>query len=94
MAVLKMSDSLLQFTRKSRHISDKIIFISCEGGVTEEEYFGLICELFSDIKSKIQIISVREDLLRVFYALAHIHSTNILLTTNNVESQVLPVFRT
>lgn len=49
--------------RKKRPVSDKIIFLSCEGAVTEEEYFFHIMEIFSSVKSRIQFISVKEDIL-------------------------------
>ncbi|WP_298732640.1 RloB family protein [uncultured Subdoligranulum sp.] len=47
--------------RVVRPQTSKIIFLSCEGSVTEEEYFGLISDIYSGIKSKIQFISVAED---------------------------------
>ena len=47
--------------RKVRPTTSKIIFLSCEGSVTEEEYFNLISDIYSEIKSKIQFISVAED---------------------------------
>lgn len=47
--------------RTVRPKTSKIIFLSCEGSVTEEEYFGLISDIYSGIKSKIQFISVAED---------------------------------
>lgn len=47
--------------RKSRPATSKIIFLSFEGSVTEEEYFNRISELYSEIGSKIQFISVAED---------------------------------
>ena len=47
--------------RKNRPVTSKIIFLSLEGSVTEEEYFDRISELFDGIKSKIQFISVAED---------------------------------
>ena len=50
--------------RSVRPTSSKLIFISCEGVVTEEKYFKILSEtIFNDIKSKIHIISVREDFL-------------------------------
>ena len=52
-------------TKTKRPTSGKIIFISCEGQVTEEEYFEMISNLFSGIKSKIQFISVMEDILSI-----------------------------
>lgn len=47
--------------RITRPETQKIIFLSLEGSVTEEEYFERISELFPEIKSKIQFISVAED---------------------------------
>lgn len=47
--------------RAVRPATSKIIFLSFEGSVTEEEYFIQISSLFSEIKSKIQFISVAED---------------------------------
>ena len=47
--------------RSVRPTTSKIIFLSFEGSVTEEEYFDRVMELFSEIKSKIQFISVAED---------------------------------
>lgn len=52
--------------RKVRPTTSKIIFISCEGSVTEEIYFEkIVSQIFSKIKSKIQFISVREDINRI-----------------------------
>lgn len=47
--------------RRVRPTTSKIIFLSFEGSVTEEEYFECVSNLFGDIKSKIQFISVAED---------------------------------
>lgn len=47
--------------RKIRPTTDKIIFLSCEGCVTEEEYFACVSKLFDEIKTKIQFVSVAED---------------------------------
>lgn len=47
--------------RRSRPASNKIIFVSCEGSVTEEEYFRIIMDCYRSVSSKIQIISVAED---------------------------------
>ena len=51
--------------RKRSSVTTKIIFLSCEGCVTEEEYFKCIPKLFGGIESKIQFISVVEDILRI-----------------------------
>lgn len=47
--------------RAKRPASSKIIFLSCEGSVTEEEYIAILSELYGSVKSKIQLISVAED---------------------------------
>lgn len=47
--------------RRKRPASSKIIFLSLEGSVTEEEYFRHISDVFSEVRSKIQFISVAED---------------------------------
>ena len=47
--------------RPVRPVTSKIIFLAFEGSATEEEYFEQIAYLFSEIKSKIQFISVAED---------------------------------
>jgi hypothetical protein len=47
--------------RTTRPATDKIIFLSCEGNVTEEEYFACISNLFNELKTKIQFVSVAED---------------------------------
>lgn len=39
----------------------KIIFLSFEGSVTEEEYFELVSNIFNDVKTQIQFVSVAED---------------------------------
>lgn len=51
--------------RTSRPTTSKIIFLSCEGSVTEEQYFGLFYKLYEEVRSKIQFISVAEDVVRV-----------------------------
>lgn len=47
--------------RSVRPATSKIIFLAFEGSVTEEEYFEHISNLFSEIRSRIQFISVAED---------------------------------
>ena len=47
--------------RPKRPAASKIIFLSFEGSVTEEEYFSRITEIYSEIRTKIQFISVVED---------------------------------
>lgn len=52
--------------RERRPSSSKIIFFSCEGPVTEEEYFKILSEkIFADISSKIYLISARNDFLQI-----------------------------
>lgn len=47
--------------RKERPSSSKIIFLSCEGSATEEEYIEALSLIYDGIKSRIQLISVAED---------------------------------
>lgn len=47
--------------RPLRPITDKIIFLSFEGEVTETEYFERVSFLFDAIKNRIHVISVSED---------------------------------
>ena len=47
--------------RTVRPASDKIIFLSFEGEVTETEYFERVSDLLDAIKNKIYVISVSED---------------------------------
>lgn len=49
--------------REIRPESNKLIFLSCEGNVTEEEYFGRVTEIYDEVKSKIQFISIKEEIL-------------------------------
>lgn len=51
----------LRLTRISRPASDKIIFISCEGQVTEEQYFSIIIDILNGSKSKVKLISIMEE---------------------------------
>ena len=53
--------SIFDFTRPQKHLSDRLIILSCEGFVTEEKYFNILSEdIFSGIQSKIRIFSVRK----------------------------------
>lgn len=47
--------------RPTRPSTSKIIFLSFEGSATEEEYFERVSQLFDEIKSRIQFVSVAED---------------------------------
>lgn len=52
--------------REKRPRSSKIIFFSCEGPITEEEYFQILSEkVFSDIFSQICLVSARKDFLKI-----------------------------
>ncbi len=52
--------------REKRPRSSKIIFFSCEGSITEEEYFQILSEkVFSDISSQICLVSARKDFLKI-----------------------------
>lgn len=53
--------------RNTRPETSKIIFLSCEGSVTEEEYFSRVSQLFDDIKTKVQFVSVEEDAVHTHY---------------------------
>lgn len=39
--------------RPVRPTTNKIIFLSCEGSATEEEYVVLLSEIYGEVKSKI-----------------------------------------
>ena len=47
--------------RPVRPATSRIIFLSLEGSVTEEEYFECVSDIYSEIRSRIQFISVAED---------------------------------
>lgn len=49
--------------RTQRFADSRIIFLSFEGSVTEEEYFSMITRIYSGIETKIQFISVMEDVI-------------------------------
>ncbi len=53
--------------RYVRPTTKKVIFLSCEGSVTEEEYFDIVSEIFEALKNKIQFISVVEDAVRTHH---------------------------
>jgi len=65
MAVERMSSAPFSPRRPKRRTSDKLIFISCEGSVTEWEYFEKIINMvFANIGSKVKIINVLEEALK------------------------------
>lgn len=47
--------------RPKRPATSKIIFLSCEGSVTEEEYIEVLSQIYDGVKGRVQIISVAED---------------------------------
>ena len=47
--------------RIKRPSTSKIIFFSCEGSVTEEEYIEILSQIYDGVKSRVQLISVAED---------------------------------
>lgn len=50
----------LTLNRTIRPATSKIIFLSCEGSVTEEQYFKLFSFLYKEVQTKVQFISVAE----------------------------------
>lgn len=65
MAAERISSLPLSPVRPKRRTSDKLIFISCEGSVTEWEYFEKIINMvFANIGSKVKVINVLEDALK------------------------------
>ncbi len=49
--------------RTIRPATSKLIFLSCEGSVTEEEYFKIVSSLYKEVQTKIQFISVVKDIV-------------------------------
>ena len=47
--------------RRGRPATSKIIFLSCEGCVTEEEYIEVLSKIYDGVKGRVQLISVAED---------------------------------
>ena len=47
--------------RPKRPSTSKIIFLSCEGSVTEEEYIEVLSQIYDGVKGRVQLISVAED---------------------------------
>lgn len=47
--------------RPKRPSTSKIIFLSCEGSVTEEEYIEVLSKIYDGVKGRVQLISVAED---------------------------------
>lgn len=47
--------------RVKRPATSKIIFLSCEGSVTEEEYIEILKRMYDGVKGRVQLISVAED---------------------------------
>ncbi len=65
MAAERMYSLPFSPVRPKRRTSDKLIFISCEGSVTEWEYFEKIINMvFANISSKVKVINVLENALK------------------------------
>ena len=65
MAADRISSFTFSPVRPKRRTSDKLIFISCEGSVTEWEYFEKIVNLaFENVSSKVRVINILEDVLK------------------------------
>lgn len=47
--------------RVKRPSTSKIIFLSCEGSVTEEEYIEILSQIYDGVKGRVRLISVAED---------------------------------
>ena len=47
--------------RTKRPATSKIIFLSCEGSVTEEEYIEILSQIYDGVKGRVHLISVAED---------------------------------
>lgn len=47
--------------RVKRPSTSKIIFLSCEGSVTEEEYIEVLSQIYDGVKGRVRLISVAED---------------------------------
>lgn len=47
--------------RTKRPATSKIIFLSCEGSVTEEEYIEILSQIYDGVKNRVRLISVAED---------------------------------
>ncbi len=61
MAIERMSSIPFSAIRPKRPTSDKLIFISCEGSVTEWKYFeDIINKVYANISSKVRVINVLE----------------------------------
>ena len=52
--------------RPVRPATSKIIFLSCEGSVTEEEYIEVLSRIYDGVKGRVQLISVAEDEVHTF----------------------------
>ncbi|MCR4889319.1 MAG: RloB family protein [Ruminococcus sp.] len=65
MSERKMFESFSSPYRTIERESHKIIFISCEGSVTEEEYFNMFSALYPKIQNRIHFVSVKEDILSI-----------------------------
>lgn len=64
LALSSRNQTPLTSHRTSRPATSKIIFLSCEGSVTEEQYFRMLSDLYGEVRTRIQFISVAEDAVR------------------------------
>ena len=70
--------------RTSRPQASRIIFLSCEGSVTEEEYFEHIQTIYRQISSRIQFISVAEDAVHTAHG-SRDRAQRVLLSRNRAK---------
>lgn len=64
MTVTRLLSSPLSPYRPRHRTSSKLIFISCEGSVTEWEYFqNIVNKVFDNVKTKVHVVNVIEDIL-------------------------------
>ncbi len=61
----QVGQEITPYRSETKHRSDKIILLSMEGSVTEEEYIRFLKKTFPLVKTQIQYISVREDILAI-----------------------------
>lgn len=66
MALVSRTPMIPEPIREKKPRSSKIIFFSCEGLVTEEEYFKILSDkIFSDISSQLCLVSARKNFLDI-----------------------------
>lgn len=60
----RMSLDFQKPVRPKKGKNSKMIFISCEG-ITEEEYFAMVKNLYQGVRTRIEFISVMEDIIAI-----------------------------